>query len=82
MTVLAGDWLYMQSFAVALGERNLDILSTLIEVTQKMVEGELLQLTLIGKPEAIAGRAAGYRGAKDGMALLRLHEAAGDCRRS
>ena len=52
MTVLAGDWLYMQSFAVALGERNLDILSTLIEVTQKMVEGELLQLTLIGKSEA------------------------------
>jgi octaprenyl-diphosphate synthase len=54
MTVLAGDWLYMQSFAVALGERNLDILSTLIEVTQKMVEGELLQLTLIGKSEASA----------------------------
>ena len=52
MTVLAGDWLYMQSFAVALRERNLDILATLIEVTQKMVEGELLQLTLIGKPEA------------------------------
>jgi octaprenyl-diphosphate synthase len=52
MTVLAGDWLYMQSFAVALGERNLDVLSTLIDVTQKMVEGELLQLTLIGKSEA------------------------------
>src|SRR4030095_9386721 len=52
MTVLAGDWLYMQSFAVALRERNLEILATLIEVTQKMVEGELLQLTLMGKPEA------------------------------
>ncbi|HZI50703.1 MAG TPA: polyprenyl synthetase family protein, partial [Terriglobia bacterium] len=52
MTVLAGDWLYMQSFAVALRERNLEVLETLIEVTQKMVEGELLQLTLIGKPEA------------------------------
>lgn len=52
MTVLAGDWLYMQSFAVALRERNLDVLSTLIEVTQKMVEGELLQLTLIGKSDA------------------------------
>ncbi|HTG75471.1 MAG TPA: polyprenyl synthetase family protein [Terriglobia bacterium] len=52
MTVLAGDWLYMQSFAVALRERNLEILSTLIEVTQKMVEGELLQLTLIGNPQA------------------------------
>jgi len=52
MTVLAGDWLYMQSFAVALRERNLEVLSTLIEVTQKMVEGELLQLTLIGNPDA------------------------------
>src|SRR5205823_6326355 len=49
MTVLAGDWLYMQSFAVALAEKNLDILNTLIEITQKMVEGELLQLTLLGK---------------------------------
>ena len=52
MTVLAGDWLYMQSFAVALRERNLEVLSTLIEVTQKMVEGELLQLTLIGNADA------------------------------
>jgi octaprenyl-diphosphate synthase len=52
MTVLAGDWLYMQSFAVALGERNFDLLNTLIELTQKMVEGELLQLTLLGKSDA------------------------------
>lgn len=51
MTVLAGDWLYMQSFAVALGERNLDVLNTLIEITQKMVEGELLQLTFLGRAE-------------------------------
>ena len=51
MTVLAGDWLYMQSFAVALGEKNLDILNTLILITQKMVEGELLQLTLLGKSD-------------------------------
>lgn len=49
MTVLAGDWLYMQSFAVALGERNFEVLNTLIDITQKMVEGELLQLTLLGK---------------------------------
>ena len=31
MTVLAGDWLYMQSFFVALGVRNFEILATLIE---------------------------------------------------
>jgi len=52
MTVLAGDWLYMQSFNVALGERNLEILQTLIEITQQMVEGEMLQLTLLGKADA------------------------------
>ena len=49
MTVLAGDWLYMQSFAVALAEKNFEVLNTLIDITQKMVEGELLQLTLLGK---------------------------------
>jgi octaprenyl-diphosphate synthase len=51
MTVLAGDWLYMQSFAVALSEKNLDVLDTLIDITQKMVEGELLQLTFLGRSE-------------------------------
>src|SRR5258706_4433412 len=49
MSVLPVDWLYMQSFAVALSERNFDVLNALIELTQKMVEGELLQLTLLGK---------------------------------
>jgi octaprenyl-diphosphate synthase len=49
MTVLAGDWLYMESFAVALEERNFEVLNTLIGITQKMVEGELLQLTLVGQ---------------------------------
>ncbi|HEY2384564.1 MAG TPA: polyprenyl synthetase family protein [Terriglobia bacterium] len=51
MTVLAGDWLYMQSFAVALSERNFEVLGTLIGITQKMVEGELLQLTVLGKSQ-------------------------------
>src|SRR2546426_7536690 len=51
MTVLAGDWLYMQSFAMALAEKNFEVLNTLIDITQKMVEGELLQLTLLGKSE-------------------------------
>ncbi len=51
MTVLAGDWLYMQSFAVALGERNFAVLDTLIDLTQRMVEGELLQLTYLGKAD-------------------------------
>ena len=42
--VLAGDWLYMQAFKVAVAERNFAVLDTLIELTQKMVEGELLQM--------------------------------------
>jgi len=42
--VLAGDWLYMQAFQIALRERNFHILDVLISLTQMMVEGELLQL--------------------------------------
>ncbi len=49
MSVLAGDWLYMQAFNVALGERQFKILDLLIGLTQVMVEGELLQLTLLRK---------------------------------
>jgi octaprenyl-diphosphate synthase len=47
MSVLAGDWLYMQAFNIALAERNFKILEVLIGLTQVMVEGELLQLTLL-----------------------------------
>jgi len=43
-SVLAGDWLYMQSFQMALEERNFRILDILIDLTRKMVEGELIQL--------------------------------------
>jgi len=48
-SVLAGDWLYMQSFQMALEERNFRILDILIDLTQKMVEGELIQLAKIGR---------------------------------
>jgi len=47
--VLAGDWLYMQAFHMALRERNFHILDLLIGLTQMMVEGELLQLERIGR---------------------------------
>src|SRR5579883_3270349 len=50
--VLAGDWLYMQAFQIALRERDFQILDLLISLTQMMVEGELLQLERIGKTEA------------------------------
>jgi octaprenyl-diphosphate synthase len=48
-SVLAGDWLYMQSFQMALAERNFKILDVLIELTQDMVEGELVQLNKLGR---------------------------------
>jgi octaprenyl-diphosphate synthase len=47
--VLAGDWLYMQAFKVAVQERNFRILDALIELTQQMVEGELLQMEKLSK---------------------------------
>ena len=47
--VLAGDWLYMQAFKVAVQERNFRVLDVLIDLTQQMVEGELLQMEKLGK---------------------------------
>jgi octaprenyl-diphosphate synthase len=47
--VLAGDWLYMQAFKIAVQERNFQILDLLIDLTQQMVEGELLQMEKLGK---------------------------------
>ena len=46
--VLAGDWLYLQSFRTALEERNFRVLDLLISLTQQMVEGELLQMEKLG----------------------------------
>jgi octaprenyl-diphosphate synthase len=48
ITVLIGDWLYMTAFDVSLRERNFDVLDALTNVTRLMVEGEIIQLSLIG----------------------------------
>jgi octaprenyl-diphosphate synthase len=48
ITVLMGDWLYMTSFNLALCERHFAILDILTDVTRKMIEGELIQLSLNG----------------------------------
>ena len=48
VSVLAGDWLYMQAFSAALEERNFHVLDLLISLTQQMVEGELLQIEKLG----------------------------------
>lgn len=50
-SVLAGDWLYMQAFQIALRERNFRILDILISLTQMMVEGELIQFERLGRAD-------------------------------
>ncbi len=51
ITVLMGDWLYMTSFHAALAERNFRILDILTDVTRKMIEGELIQLSVSRNPD-------------------------------
>ena len=49
--VLMGDWLYMSAFETSLKERSLEILDILTALTRKMTEGELMQLTMIGRSD-------------------------------
>lgn len=49
--VLMGDWLYMSAFETALGERSLEILDILTRLTRLMTEGELIQMTMIGRSD-------------------------------
>ena len=49
--VLMGDWLYMSAFETSLQERSLPVLDILTAVTRKMTEGELMQLTLLGRAD-------------------------------
>jgi octaprenyl-diphosphate synthase len=51
ITVLMGDWLYMTSLQLALGERHFKILDILCNVTRKMIEGELIQLSVSRNPD-------------------------------
>ena len=48
-SVLMGDWLYMSAFETSLKERSLEILDILTRLTRKMTEGELIQLTTLGR---------------------------------
>ena len=50
ITVLMGDWLYMTSFHMALKMRKFRVLDVLIDITRKMVEGELMQLEQLRRP--------------------------------
>jgi octaprenyl-diphosphate synthase len=48
VTVLAGDFLYIKSMAMALTQDTLDVVRLLCDVTLRMIEGEIYQLTKNG----------------------------------
>ena len=48
ITVLLGDFLYIKSMSLALTQDSLDIIRLLCDVTLRMIEGELYQLTKNG----------------------------------
>jgi octaprenyl-diphosphate synthase len=48
VTVLLGDYLYIKSMALALTHDTLDIVRLLCDVTLRMIEGEIFQLTKNG----------------------------------
>ena len=48
ITVLLGDYLYIKSMALALTQDSLEIVRLLCDVTLRMIEGELYQLTKTG----------------------------------
>ena len=75
ITVLLGDYLYIKSMAMALTHDELEIIRLLCDVTLRMIEGELYQLTKNGD-------AGGSRGRRDRPRLpLRLFTARRAARR-
>src|SRR6478736_5595551 len=48
ITVLLGDYLYIRSMAMALTQDTLEVVRLLCDVTLRMIEGELFQLTKAG----------------------------------
>ena len=48
VTVLLGDFLYIKSMSLALTQNSLDYIKLLCDVTLRMIEGELYQLTKNG----------------------------------
>ena len=51
ITVLLGDYLYIRSMAMALTQDTLEVVRLLCDVTLRMIEGELFQLTKAGDPD-------------------------------
>jgi octaprenyl-diphosphate synthase len=51
VTVLLGDYLYIKSMSLALAQESLEVLHVLCDVTLRMIEGELFQLSKNGDVE-------------------------------
>jgi len=51
ITVLLGDYLYIQAIERALATRRLPIIDVMAEVTSRMIEGELLECSMVGDPD-------------------------------
>src|SRR5262245_59614595 len=51
VTILLGDYLYIKSMALALTQDSLEVIRLLCEITLRMIEGELYQLTKQGDTE-------------------------------
>jgi octaprenyl-diphosphate synthase len=51
ITVLLGDFLYIQSIALALRTKTYDIIDILANVTAQMIEGELIEYSMSDNPD-------------------------------
>ena len=51
LTVLLGDYLYLRSMNIALTARRIEILDVLTDITMKLIEGEMIQLSKRGDIE-------------------------------
>ena len=72
VTVLAGDFLYIKSMAMALTQDTLDIVRLLCDVTLRMIEGEIYQLTKNGVVDLTRGRALRHHPPQDRVSVRRL----------
>ena len=54
ITVLLGDYLYIKSMGMALSYDSLDLVRLLCDVTLRMIEGELYQLTKTGDVDTVS----------------------------
>ena len=72
VTVLLGDFLYIKSMSLALTQDTLEIIRLLCDVTLRMIEGELYQLTKNGDRRYHRGRALRHHPPQDGVPVCRL----------